>query len=98
MLFMELRFSAQTSELKFGVKNYSRAWRGSLPRQVSMDKKTYNIIEQGFRKGTLKTSRANVERIMTRAMDGSGKVYTGEAGKALRKQQLAKQAYYDRNR
>lgn len=41
---------------------------------------------------------ANVERIMNRTTDAKGKVYTGEAGKNLRAKQLAKQAYYDRNR
>lgn len=56
------------------------------------------MIEKGFRKGTLKTSVANVEKLMSRTLDKStGKVYTGEAGRNLRKKQLAKQAYYARN-
>ena len=63
-----------------------------------MDTETKQIIEKGFRRGTLKTTRANVERLLNRTADHTGKVYTGEAGKALRKEQLAKQAHYDRNR
>ena len=63
-----------------------------------MNDKTENMIEKGFRRGTLKTTRNNVERLMNRATDAAGKVYTGEAGKTLRKKQLAKQSYYDRNR
>lgn len=67
-------------------------------RQVRMDRKTKQMIENGFRKGVLKTSRENIERIMSRAVDGNGKVHTGEAGKRLRSQRLAEQRYYERNR
>ena len=66
-------------------------------RQVRMDRETRQKVERGFRKGVLKTNVANIEKIMNRTVH-NGKVYTGEAGKALKKRKLEKQQYYERNR
>ena len=63
-----------------------------------MDKKTKQMIEGGFRRGILKTSVANVERIMSRATDSRGKVHYGEAGKQLLRRQQEAQAYHERNK
>jgi hypothetical protein len=63
-----------------------------------MDRITKSKLESGFRRGILKTSMANVERIMSRSRDNSGKVYSGEAGQQLLRRKLEVQAYYERNR
>lgn len=63
-----------------------------------MDKKTKQMVEGGFRKGVLKTSVANIEKIISRTADTSGKIYGGEAGRNLRRRKLERQAYAQRNR
>lgn len=59
-----------------------------------MDKR---VIEQYFRRGKLKTSMANVERILYRTVDAKGKVVEGEAGRQLLRRKLEKQDYERRN-
>ena len=63
------------------------------PSQATMDDK----IEEGFRRGILKTNRENIKRITNRTLDKKGKVVQGEIGKQLLRRKLEKQAYYERN-
>lgn len=59
------------------------------------------ITQEEYNKGGYakhKLTKEQIDRVHSRAIDSKGKVYQGEAGKALTARKSAKQAYYDRNR
>lgn len=55
------------------------------------------LIEEGFRRGILKTTRENVRMIKSRTTDEKGRIVEGADGERLKEKKLEEVKYYERN-